>query len=287
MRRHTRLKEDQEMKETGNTMKVFISCDIEGTALTTTWDECYPQTKPTTSGLSGIQHTAEVKAACEGAIAAGAAQITVRDGHNSGTHIDVSRLPECVEVIRGWTGGPLGMVQGVDQGFDAALFIGYHSAAGRVGNPLCHTESRSVLWMKINGRKCSEFMLFSWAAAMCGVPTVFLSGDKMLIDDYSDLHPGLVSVAVKDGFGGMTTCIHPEKACRLIREGVERSLRQNLSGALCTLPDHFVFEICYKEMVQAVAMSYYPGFVMADDNTIKMETDNYEDILRAVQFVLK
>ncbi|MBQ0100848.1 MAG: M55 family metallopeptidase, partial [Lachnospiraceae bacterium] len=68
---------------------------------------------------------------------------------------------------------------------------------------------------------------------------------------------------------------------------VERSLRQDLSGALCTLPDHFVFEICYKEMVQAVATSYYPGFVMADDNTIKMETDNYEDILRAVQFVLK
>ena len=52
-------------------MKVFISCDIEGTALTTTWDECYPRTKPATSGLSGIRNTAGIKAACEGAIAAG------------------------------------------------------------------------------------------------------------------------------------------------------------------------------------------------------------------------
>ena len=38
---------------------------------------------------------------------------------------------------------------------------------------------------------------------------------------------------------------------------------------------------------RATAMSCYPGFTMTDDNTIRMETNNYEDILRAIQFVLE
>ena len=267
-------------------MKVFISADIEGTALTTIWDECYPQTKPGTSSISGRQHTAEVKAACEGAIAAGATEIVVKDAHNTGTHIDISQLPSCVKVVRGWSGDPMGMAYGVDETFDAAMFVGYHSAAGRCGNPLSHTETGSTVWIKLNGRKCSEFQLFSWAAATCGVPTVFLAGDQMLIDDFRDLHPQLVTAAVKDGFGGSTTCLHPEAACKLIREGAEAALKQDLSDALCTMPEHFNFEICYKEVKKAVAMSFYPGFELVDDNTIRMETNNFFDVLRAVQFVL-
>ena len=108
----------------------------------------------------------------------------------------------------------------------------------------------------------------------------------MLIDDFRDLHPQLVTAAVKDGFGGSTTCLHPEAACKLIREGAEAALKQDLSDALCTMPEHLNFEICYKEVKKAVAMSFYPGFELVDDNTIRMETDNFFDVLRAVQFVL-
>ena len=63
-------------------------------------------------------------------------------------------------------------------------------------------------------------------------------------------------------------------------------MKQDLSNALCTMPELFSFEICYKEVKKAVAMSFYPGFELVDDNTIRMETDNFFDVLRAVQFVL-
>jgi D-aminopeptidase len=58
-------------------MRVFISADIEGTTFTTLWDETergkdlYP--------AAARQMTAEVKAACEGAIAAGADYILVNE----------------------------------------------------------------------------------------------------------------------------------------------------------------------------------------------------------------
>lgn len=267
-------------------MKVFISCDIEGTTLTTVWDECYPQNKPATSANAGRQMTAELKAACEGAIAAGATEIVVKDAHASATNVDVMQLPSCVRVIRGWTGSPFCMVYGIDETFDAAMFVGYHSAAGRCGNPLSHTETGSTVWIKLNGVKCSEFRLFSWAAAMVGVPSVFLAGDQMLIDDSRAIHPKLETVAVKDGLGGATICLQPQVACDLIRAGAERALRQDLSDALCKLPEEFEFEICFKDVKQAVAMSYFPGFELVDDNTIRMRTRNYMDVLRAVVFVL-
>lgn len=265
-------------------MRVFISADIEGTTLETIWEEC--RRGETGYDRQRMQMTAEVKAACEGAIAAGADYILVNDAHGPAINIDVAQLPECVEVIRGWSGHYLCMAEGVDETFDAAMFVGYHSAAGRNGNPLSHTFTKRPASIRLNGRPCSEFMLYSWACAMYGVPTVFLSGDQMLTEDSRDLHPGLHTVAVKDGFGGMTRSLHPNVACDRIRTQAEAALRQDLTRAGIALPERFVFEVTFKEHVDAVRRSFYPGFRLEGDSTIMMETGDFTDVLRSIQFVL-
>ncbi len=265
-------------------MRVFISADIEGIATTTIW----PQANQGEYGYAEAcqQMTREVRAACDGAIAAGADYILVKDAHATATNIDPAQLPECCEIIRGWSGHPYSMVTGVDKSFDAAMFIGYHSAAGRDGNPLSHTMSGDPLWIRINGRKVSEFLLYSWACALEGVPTLFLAGDRMLCDDYADLHPKLVTVPVKDGYGGMTRSLQPERACKLIRERSEQALLSDLSGALCRLPDDFLLEICYKDQKVATRRSFYPGCAKADDNTIRMHAGDYFEVLRAIGFLV-
>lgn len=265
-------------------MRVFISADIEGIATTTLWSETETQTQ-SVARMHAEQMTAEVKAACEGAIAAGADYILVRDAHDTGTNIDVRALPECAEVIRGWSGHPYCMVEGLDSSFDAALFIGYHSAAGREGNPLSHTNNPRLLSVKINGQKVSEFQMHSWACALEGVPTVFLSGDQMLCRDCETLHPRLKTLAVKSGFGGTTRSMAPSLAVKKIREKTERALRQNLADALCALPESYHFEICYKDHTLATKMSFFPGFRKIDDNTIALDSKNYMDLLIAARFV--
>jgi len=265
-------------------MRVFISADIEGIATTCLW------TQAQKSGWgyeeARLQMTREVKAACEGAIAAGATYIRVKDAHGTGTNIDPCLLPKCVELTSSSCGSPWSMVYGVTDGFDAAMFIGYHCAAGRSGNALSHTETLSTVYVKLNGVKCSEFQLYSWACATAGVPSVFLSGDKMLCEDSQELHPALVTVPVKYGYGGSMTALQPEVACDHIREGAERALRQSLKGALCAMPEHFTLEICYKEHTTAARMEHFPGFEKVDDNTIRMSTPNYYEILRAIVWVL-
>ena len=265
-------------------MKIFISADIEGTAFTTYWDET--ELKEGVYARAAVEMTREVRAAVDGALAAGADEIVVNDAHDWGINVDPNEMPECAELIRGWSGSPMSMVDGIDESFDAAMFVGWHAAAGRYGNPLSHTMSTKTTKVTLNGLPCSEFLLYSWACAMKGVPTVFLAGDQALIDDSAGLHPLLRTVALKSGWGGSTHCLSPARAQRLIRETSEAALRQDLSRGCISLPDHFSLRITYKEQRNAVRYSYYPGCRLFEDNTISFDTDDYMALLTAVNFCL-
>ena len=265
-------------------MKVFISVDMEGITSTNKWDECnqdkafYP--------YHTEQMTSEVVAACEGAIAAGATEIVIKDAHGPASNIDIKRLPACAKLTKGWSGHPYSMVQGIDSTFDAAMFIGYHSPAGRAGNPMSHTMTSRALYMKINGEYAGEFFMYSHAAALEGVPTVFLSSDQVLCDFAEEIHPSIKTVAVKEGWGASTTSIAPVKAIELIREKSEEALKQDLSKAKIELAKSYEVEICFKEHTYACKMAYYPGMEKIDDNTILFKTDDFFEVLRMAGFVL-
>ena len=265
-------------------MKVFITADIEGTAFTTYWEET--EKEKGTYARAAQEMTREVRAAIDGAIQAGATEILVNDAHDYGINLDPNAMPECVQLIRGWSGSPLSMGEGVDEGFDAAMFIGWHSPAGIKGNPLSHTMSTKPAKLTLNRIPCSEFLLYSWACAMHGVPSVLLTGDKTLTELSTPLHPALHTVWVKDGLGGLTRCKSPALVEKEIRAASEAALKQDLKHAVCTLPDHFDFRVTYKEVKQAVKCSFYPGCSLVSDDTIEMHTENFWDILTAVKFIL-
>lgn len=270
-------------------MRVFISADIEGVANTAIWDHCRKAEYGYVDACKEM--TAEVAAACEGAFAAGADYVRIKDAHGSGTNIFPELLPRgpkrnSLELTRSGNGSPFSMVYGIEDGFDAVMFVGYHSAAGKNGNRMSHTYSTPIVYAKLNGEYMSEFMLYSYACAMVGVPTVFLSGDQQLCEDSCKLHPKMFTVPTKRGFGGSTTCRHPLDVHDDIREMTEKALRQDLKDALITIPKHFEFELRFKEQVQAVKTSFFPGFTQIDANTVRMTTDDFMDVMRAVPWVI-
>ena len=67
---------------------------------------------------------------------------------------------------------------------------------------------------------------------------------------------------------------------------VSPSSASNAAPAGISLPGEFVFEVSFKEHRDAVRRSFFPGFRLAEDRTIVMETRDFMDVLRAVQFVL-
>lgn len=264
-------------------MKIFISADIEGCAAITSWDEVH-------KGHSGYQEfreqmTSEVIAACEGAHDAGATEILIKDAHESGCNLIVSRLPDYVRIVRAWSGHPHVMMFGIDPTFDAALFIGYHDAAGTDTNPLAHTMNDRIAGLWINGELASELTVNAYTATLNGVPPVFLSGDRGICAAAERLVPGMKTVAVSEGFGRATVSVAPARAVRMIREGVEEALTRDLSRCILTLPERFEILIEFNNASDAYRSSFYPGVEHPKACTLRFVSNDYFEVLRAIRFL--
>lgn len=267
--------------------KLFISADIEGVACISAPIEC-DHDKPAQYNPFRDQMTAEVAAACTGGFAGGADAILIKDAHYSARNIDPAKLiaPEGkdLRLIRGWSGHPFAMVQGIDASFAGAAFIGYHSAATLAGNPLSHTISgASYAQVELNDRLASEFMIYTMAAASVGVPALFLSGDKALCEDAQVLVPGLTTVAILEGFGASTSSLTPGEATREIEAGVCDAMRKPPPPVMA-MPQDFHLKIRFMKHTQAYAKSFYPGVRQVDDLTLVLESKSYFDILTFLWF---
>jgi D-amino peptidase len=265
-------------------MKIYISVDLEGITGTSHWDET-DRKHPDYSEFRE-QMTAEVAGACEGALEAGASEIVVKDAHDSGRNLIASMLPSEVRLMRGWSGHPYTMVEGIDETFRAMLMVGFHSRAGSDASPLAHTRSLGLAHVKINGRFASEFLINTYTASLVSVPVVFLSGDAGVCAEAVTLIPGLTTVAVKEGLGGATTSIHPRLAVTRIRDSVRRSLEQDVKKCLVSLPERLAIEVRYGGHPRAYRASFYPGARLVDPYTIQYECDDYHEVLRLLLFVV-
>ncbi len=264
-------------------MKIYISADIEGITGITHWDET-EKSKPDYQKFSK-QMTDEVKAACERAINAGADEIWIKDAHDSGRNIIAIDLPQIVRLVRGWSEHPYLMIQELDESFDALFMIGYHSFGGSSSNPLSHTLSSGALnYIKLNGEYASEFLIHGYAAAIMGVPVVFVSGDEGICKEVNKVNKNIKTVAVNKGVGNSVISIHPQLAVKKIKEGAESILKGDINKCKIKLPEHFKVELSFKNHVKAFKASFYPGMKQISSTALVFETDDYFEILRVLLF---
>lgn len=264
-------------------MKIFISADIEGTAGILSWDEA-EKTHADYAEFRALM-TAEVLAACEGARAAGATEIVVKDAHDSGRNLIVDRMPPCVRIVRGWSGHPDAMMFGIDESFAGALYTGYHSKAGVEDNPLAHTSTLRISRLTLNGETASEFTLNALCAARYGVPSVFLSGDEGICADARAFVPGIATVESLKGVGAATISLAPAAARAAIQEGVEKALRDRTRQAAPRIPDKTEIVIEFGNPVDAYRASWYPGVRKHGPRAVAFASDDYFEILRAYRFM--
>jgi len=266
-------------------MKVYISVDMEGLTGIVNWDEVN-RTKPDYPPFVE-EMTNEVRAACEGANQAGAKEIWVKDAHGGGRNLIFSNLPDNVTLIRAFNGHPYCMMQEIDNSFDAALMIGYHSFASSDGNPLSHTLDDFFSYIKINGEYASEFLINSYTAALENVPVVFVSGDTGICEHAKKISPNIKTAGLKKGVGNSMISIHPKLAFDRIKQGVEDSLRGNVNDCRIKLPGKFEVELSFLDHVRAYKGSFYPGMKKISSTNLLFVINDYFEVLRMFMFILR
>ncbi len=254
--------------QTSGAVKVYISADMEGVGGVSTWDK---QSGPKGADYEKFRRlmTLEVNAAIAGAYDAGATEVLVSDSHWDGQNIDPELLDKRVRMVRAWP-RPLGMMQGIDESFAAAAFVGYHASEGQANAILAHTESGSTIFeVKLNGVTVPEAGINAAIAGEFGVPVVFLSGDQTIGEEARRLLGPIEVAAVKTAGGFFSgTMLHPEECQRLIREGVKRGVEKRRSFKPYKLSRPVKLEVTFKKAVLAELASYFPGVERPKGNVI-------------------
>ncbi|MBM3449841.1 MAG: hypothetical protein FJX78_02450 [Armatimonadetes bacterium] len=171
--------------------------------------------------------TREINVAIEGALAAGAKRIWVKDGHDAGENLLSEELNPAAELLSGTTSAIPDHLPGIDSGFNAMFLMGFHARMGTLHGHFDHTISTATISeVRLNGTPVGELGIYAAIAGVHGVPVRLVTGDRAATDEMRALVGDVEAVAVKDGFGRNSARVrspqvtHPE-----IRAAAERALR--------------------------------------------------------------
>jgi D-amino peptidase len=211
-------------------MRVLIMSDMEGVSGIVKWQQV--QGGEALYEECRKLYTEEINAAVRGARAGGATEVVVMDCHGAGGPWSFNSLvpdmldPGCEYVVQErWTG----YTGALEQGCDAALFVGMHAMAGTPMGVLSHTVSSEAwhnLWF--NEVPVGETGI---NAALCGTwdcPVLLVTGDQATCDEARALlGDELKTVAVKQGLGRYTARqIPPVRARQLIEEAARQAVKE-------------------------------------------------------------
>lgn len=265
-------------------MKVYISVDMEGVS---------GVVHPEHTGWNGRRHhearallTGELNAAVEGAIAAGAQEILVCDGHSNGRNVILEQLHPAAQLLWGRQ-NRLGQVHGIEEGFDALVMVGFHARASTEG-VLNHTINSGVVhWMKLNGLLQGEVDLNAAVAGAHGVPVAFVSGDDKVVEQTLERYPQVETVVTHRWVGTYASrAIAPSVSRNRVRAGVQRSLVRIGEMLPLRIISPYTLEIGFKDTAMLEAVTLIPGVVTVDAVTASYTNNDLATVMRCCQAML-
>ncbi len=218
--------------------KVYISVDMEGI-----------------SGINGPDQTSsggaeygrarrlaveDANAAVRGAFAGGATEVVVNDAHGGQRNL----LPEDLDPRARLISHSFkrhGMMEGLDDSFDAVVFVGYHAKAGSPRGLFAHTGSGRVADLTVNGVSVGEGGMNALLAQWFGVPVVVVTGDDVAVEEQRTTTPDVRGVVVKRAINSRAVELRPlDEARRDIETAVREQVATARRGAPQRAPQYTV-----------------------------------------------
>jgi D-amino peptidase len=271
-------------QQKNKSLKVFISVDMEGVCGVINWEEVSRKGKD--YDYFRRLMTLETNAAIEGCIQAGATEIVVRDSHGSARNILPELLHKDAQLIRDWSGGPMSMMEGLDESFDAVIFVGYHARAGTPNATLEHTMSGAVYDLKINDIYMPEAGVNALIAGLFDVPVVMVAGDKAITEQVKELFDDVETVAVKWGIGQSARNLHPEKARTLIKEKTIKALKRISDFKPYKLKAPYTMEVTFTQEHRANIAAMIPYAKRTGNRTVSFTSDDLMMVIRFFEIAL-
>lgn len=255
-------------------MKIYISVDMEGITGVTAAEHVDPSHREYARFRRLM--TEDVNAAIEGAIDAGATEFVVNDSHAWMCNVLIEELHPAAELISG-SNKPLLQMQGIDESFAAAFFVGYHAMEGASAATINHTiMGRAVTRITVNGVEVGETGINAGTAGHFGVPVALVTGDDKVAQEAKHFLPEVETAVVKEAYDRFVAkSLPPKRSHALIREQAEKAV-QNLPGMLpYEVGTPVVMEITFKTTAEAAFCTVFPTVTLVDSKTVRVIGDDY------------
>ena len=251
--------------------KVFISADMEGISGIAGSDQL--SAGGAEYGRSRTLMAGDVNAAIRGARAGGATRVVVNDSHGSMRNLRLEDLDPSATLIS-HSFKRYGMMEGLDDSFDAAIFIGYHAKAGTANGLFAHTGGGNVADVRVNGRSLGEGGLNALVAAWYGVPVVLVTGDDVAVKQVAESAPGARTVAVKRAINPRAAELRPLPE---VHKEIEAAAREAVAGAQRSQPRRetaYRVEVQLRNTLTPEVAEVLPGMTRPAPDTIAFEVES-------------
>ncbi len=262
-------------------MKVLMMTDLEGVAGVVTFEQdSYPtgQYYETAKRLL----TAEVNAAVDGLMEAGATEVLVLDMHGPGG-IWFEDLHPQAKLMHGRPLAPQAVRDAVYRTYDVSVIVGQHAMAGTSDGNLAHTQSSSHIdSYTLNGKPIGEIAQWVLYCGALGLPVIFLSGDHAACHEIEELVPGVTTAAVKHGLSRMSAItLSKEAAHELIRTRSRAALKKQREAPIMPLiwDPPYVLEKRYFHTDTADAAAAQADIERVDGQTVRLRSDSILDLI--------
>lgn len=265
-------------------MNIYISADMEGVVGVVTADQLSP---------GGFEYerfrgfmTDEVNTAIDAAFAAGATEIVVSDSHGNGENLLIEKLPKNITLVRSWP-RPLMMMQGIDETFAGAIFIGYHSGTTNPTGVRAHTMSSAILAdVKLNGISMPEAGVNAAIAGHFGVPIIMISGDDAAVKEAGELLGDIEGAVVKWNYGFHSArTMMPAAANDLIRERVTKAIGRIKDFKPYKVASPVKLDIRFKNYRPAEVLSYLSIVERTDAHSIRFIGKDMIEASKFMEFI--
>jgi D-amino peptidase len=257
-------------------MRIYLSVDMEGITGVAVGKHVAPGDSE--YGRFRRIMTQDANAAIEGALAAGATEIVVSDGHGPMTNLLIEELHPAARLISG-SNKLLAQMEGVDGGFQAVFFVGYHQREGGGDGILNHTLlGRLVYEIRINGEPVDEAAINAGVAGAFGVPAALITGDSAVCAEAERRLRGIITAPIKDAldrYVGVSLGLQRGQA--LIRERAAEAVRAVQAGRIAPyrVAPPVTFEVDFKRTAPARMATLFPGVERRGPRTIAITDPDY------------
>jgi D-amino peptidase len=256
--------------------KVFISVDMEGISGIAGDDQL---------SAAGAEYNRsrrlmadDANAAIRGARAGGATEIVVNDSHGSMRNLRLEDLDPGATLIS-HSFKRHGMMEGLDETFDAVIFIGYHAKAGTPSGLFAHTGSGVVADVRVNGRSVGEGGLNTLMANWYGVPVVLVTGDDVAVAQVAEGTPGMRTVVTKRAINQRAAALRPLDVTRAEIEAAARGTPTR------TAP--YRVEVQLRSSLIPQVAEILPGMQRPAADTIAFSADTMPQAYALVRFLYR